>query len=314
MKYSLIESPDTSEWDTLVTSSPQGNIFSDTRYLRALNAPFTCYLVKHYGETLAGVVVMENGDLMRVAPFPYTPYQGIMFSRSVSAQKNFKRVTREFRLTEYLIQVLSERYRNFSMVLSPAFEDLRAFLWHNYHKANSSRFTITNRYTATLDLSDFSLDNYLKNIRTVRRQEFKKTTAVITETEDTALFMNLYVKTFERQEIALHPQQLELINGIVTSALANSIGRLSMATTMDGVASMSLFVFDSHTAYYLFGANNPELRNSGESTALMIEGISTMAKLGLSKIDFVGVNSPNRGDYKLSFNSVLTPYFKVELD
>jgi hypothetical protein len=31
-------------------------------------------------------------------------------------------------------------------------------------------------------------------------------------------------------------------------------------------------------------------------------------------LDFVGVNSPQRGDFKLSFNPELVPYFEVHLD
>ena len=109
MDYILIPSPDKTEWNALVSTSPQGSIFSDTRYLKALNAPYTCYLVKaSHGETLAGVVVMENNISMSVEPLPYTPYQGILFSRAVSILSGHKRVTREFRLTEYLIQALSE--------------------------------------------------------------------------------------------------------------------------------------------------------------------------------------------------------------
>jgi len=315
MDYILITTPDENEWNALVATSPQGTIFSDTNFLGATNVPYTCYLVKaQHGETLAGVVVMEDGDSMHVAPCAYAPYHGILFSHSVSVRPSLKRVTSEFRLTEYLIHALYGIYGNFSMALSPNFTDLRPFLWHNYDETNLPRFVISNRYTATLDLSDFSLDNYLKNIRKVRRQEFKKTTAEITETKDLALFLDLYVKTFERQDIVVSQQQLELVTGIVTSALANRFGRLSMATTTEGVASMSLFVYDSHSAYYLMGVNNPEIRKGGASTALMIDNICAMAKLGLSKLDFVGVNSPNRGDYKLSFSPVLKPYYEVHLD
>ena len=314
MDYILIKTPTECEWNELVASSPQGNIFSDARFLRALKTPYTCYLVKAlHGETLAGAVIMENGTSMCDAPFNYTLYQGILFSRSVSEQRSIKRLTSEFRLTEYFIQILYKQYGNFSMAFSPAYTDLRPFLWHNFHEAHLPHFSISNRYTATLDVSDFRLDSYLKNIRTVRRQEFKKTTAEVSETKDLTLFLDLYVKTFERQGIVISPKQLELVSGLVSSALENHFGRLSMATTIDGVASMSLFVFDSHSGYYLFGANDPKFRKSGASTALMIDNISAMAELGLSKIDFGGANSPNRGDFKLSFNSVLTPYYEVQL-
>lgn len=315
MDYILTTKPVESEWNALVRTSLQGNIFSDSRYLSALDAPHTCYLVKApHGELLAGVVVMENRGAMHAAPFPFTPYQGILFSHSVSMQSNQKRVTSEFRLTEFIIEVLCERYSNFSMALSPSFSDLRPFLWHNYHEANAPRFSISNRYTAVLKLRDFRVEDYLKTIRAVRRQEFKKTTAEITETKDSQLFLDLYIKTFERQGIVITSQQLELVSRIVKSALENNFGRLSLVKSVDGVASMSLFIYDSRSAYYLFGANNPELRNSGASTALMIDNISTMAKMGLPKLDFVGVNSPNRGDYKLSFGSELIPYYEVQLD
>lgn len=316
MEYILTSEPNENEWNELVTTSPQGSLFSQTNYLSALiNTTYTCYLVKaRHGETLAGLVVIEDNGLMHMAPCRYCAYHGILFSRSVSMLRDIKRVTREFRLTEFLIEALCERYGNFSMAFSPSFKDLRPFQWYNYHENNSPRFAIINRYTATLDLSNFKLESYLKNIRTVRRQEFKKLTAKITETKDLALFLDLYIKTFEKHQITLSPQHLKLVNGIVTSALANGFGRLSMTKTTEGVASMALFVYDSKCAYYLFGANNPEIRNSGASTALIIDNICFMAKLGIKRLDFLGVNSPNRGDYKLSFNSVLTPYYEVHLD
>ena len=315
MQYKLLSNPDENEWNEFVDSSPQGNIFSDIRFLTALNAKYTRYFVKaQHGEILAGVVIIEDNCSMHEAPCMFAAYQGILFSRAVSILSGHKRVTREFRLTEYLIQALSEYYGNFNMSLSPTFRDLRPFLWYNYHETDLPHFAINNRFTATIKLNDFQLEDYLKSIRTVRRQEFKKSTAKISETKDLELFLDLYVKTFKRQNIVVDSQDIELVNRIITSGLKNDFGRLSMAVTDDGVASMSFFVYDSNCAYYLLGANNPEFRNSGASTALMIDNICFMAKLGLNKLDFIGVNSPNRGDYKLSFNSVLTPFFEVKLD
>jgi hypothetical protein len=316
MGFVLTIANDDSEWDALVAASPQGSVFSGSHYLRALSSPCTRFAVRTpHGEALAGAAVMENEGApgMATAPFPFTPYQGILFGKTVAAQPRHKRVTSEFRVTEFIIESLIERYGNFNMALSPAFDDLRPFLWHNYHESDALRFTVRNRYTAMLDLSGFQIESYLKSIRAVRRQEFNKSTAEIADTVDVALFLDLYVKTFERQDIAVSEQQQALVRSIVVSALAHGYGRLSMASTADGVASMSLFIHDKRCAHYLFGANDPELRSSGASTALMVDNIRSMAERGIAKLDFVGANSPNRGDFKLSFNPALMPYNEVQL-
>ena len=69
----------------------------------------------------------------------------------------------------------------------------------------------------------------------------------------------------------------------------------------------------STIGYYQFGANDPDYRSSGASAHLMFETICMLAKRGIELIDFVGVNSPSRGDYKLSFNPTLKPYYVVSL-
>jgi len=317
MGFMLSIANDDSEWDALVNTSPQGSIFLNSSYLRSLGVPFNRFLVRRpHGEVLGGFAVMEDEKMhaMHDAPFPFAPYQGIMFSSIVVSQPTHKRVVTEFRLTEFIIHGLIERYGDFKMALSPSFNDLRPFLWHNFHKPEAPHFIIRNRYTAILDLSGWEKENYLRSIRAVRRQEFKKSSAEIIESTDIEQFISLYTKTFGRQGIAVSDVKLALIRRISNSALSNGYGRLSMASTEHGVASMALFVYDNRCAYYLFGANDPELRYTWGSIKLMVDNIGAMAKRGLTQLDFIGVNSPNRGDFKLSFNPELTPYHEVTLE
>lgn len=316
MEFNLTISGDDAEWDGLVAASPQGTIFSQSRYLRALGTPFKCYLVRGAGgEVLAGVPVLETPDAqgMLPAPFHYSPYQGIAFAASLGRLSRHKRTTAEYRLTEFIIQSLLGVYRNFSLSLSPQFKDLRPFLWHNYGEAGLPQFKIKHRYTALLDLADFQLEAYLMSIRTCRRQEYRKSPAVIAETDNLPLFLELYRKTFARQEIIVTPDQLDLVRRITSAALSQGFGRLTMAQVGDQVASMALFIHDGRTAHYHFSANDPEQRNAEASTKLMVESIQTMAARGVSTLDFVGVNSPNRGDFKISFNPRLEAYYEVEL-
>jgi lipid II:glycine glycyltransferase (peptidoglycan interpeptide bridge formation enzyme) len=77
------------------------------------------------------------------------------------------------------------------------------------------------------------------------------------------------------------------------------------------VASALLFLHDTRTAYYLIGANDPAFRKTGSGAFLMAEVIGHYRQAGQQFVDFVGVNSPNRGDFKTSFGARPVPYFEV---
>jgi len=301
-------------WDALVNESPQGHVFSSCAFLESLGAPYTCYVVTSpQGEVLAGAVIMQDGNQMARAPFAFTPHQGILFAKSISSLGQQKRLTAEFRITTFFIQSLLNFFSNFSMALSPYFKDLRPFQWHNYGKNDFPQFEIRQRYTGHVSLIDFEINKFLSTVRTVRRQEYRKTLAVIEPSHDLKSFLKLYQQTFDRQGIAMTGQTLSLVESICSKALENGYGHLSGAQVDGQAASMAFFVTDSKCAYYLFGANDPDLRDANASSKLLIDNIATFAAKGIGKFDFVGVNSPQRGDFKLSFNAELISYQEVNL-
>jgi hypothetical protein len=262
---------------------------------------------------LAGAAVMGEGSCMAQAPYVFTPHQGIMFARRVSELAHQKRLTTEFRITEFLVDALLSLYSNFSMSFSPFFNDLRPFLWHNHGHDGQPKFAVRNRYTAHLSLVDFELCRYLAGVRTARRQEFKKNTAVVRQSDDLDLFLRLYRQTFERQGISVDAQTLGTVRSICSMALNECYGNLSCAQVDGRTASMAFFLKDSDFAYYLFGASDPDMRDANASSKLLIDTIASFAQQGIKNFDFVGVNSPQRGDYKLSFNATLVPYHEVHL-
>ena len=127
--------------------------------------------------------------------------------------------------------------------------------------------------------------------------------------------MQLYSKTFERQKIILNSEDLAMIEVMISSALNNGYGELTTAKSNEGeVVAGTVFLHDLNCAYYAFGATKTEFRNSGASTFLMLHCIENLYKKGFLKIDMVGVNSPNRGDYKTSFNAELEYYFHINYE
>lgn len=314
MEYSLTITRDMIEWDSIAKNSPQGTIFSESRHLKSLNHPHTCYLVKtKNNEVLAGIVVMESGDSMYKSPFPFTPYQGILFAKKISDLPLQKRITKEFKITKFIIEKLIEIYKNFSTTLSPEFSDLRPFLWHNHHHPLGHNFNVNLRYTAHLNIANIEFSSYLKNIRGVRRQEFKKSKAIIKQSHDVEELLSLYTRTFNRQNIKVEKNAIEMVKNICSSSIQGGYGHLTKALIDGKTASIFLFLYNPKCSHYLIGANNPDFRSSGASTHLMLHNINFFANMGMEKIDFVGVNSPNRGDYKTSFGAKLIQYFEVDL-
>ena len=178
------------------------------------------------------------------------------------------------------------------------------------------QFSITLRYTGILDLSTWnSFDQYLLNIRTVRRQEYNKSKSsnlILESSNDIDMLDQLHSKTFERQGIERNVEEVRLLRSITSSALAKGYGQLLVCKNAEGIAiSAIVFLYDSRCGYYMFAANDPEYRKTGCGTYLMLESIRQCKEKGLLKVDMVGINSPGRGDFKTSFNAVPVPYFIV---
>lgn len=309
-RLELAEAADDAAWDAFVAASPQGTVFSSSAFLRSLGAPFRRFVVHGGGAALAQVALVEDaaGGAIR---YPFTPYQGILFAPVGDALPR-QRVLDEFRLTEFIVAELTQRYRTLEMALSWAFTDLRPFLWHNYGMAGAPQFRTAPRYTALLDLSAIDDRDFAADARACRRQELKKASALaIDDAPAIQDFLQLYGRTFARQDIALEEDRIALVRSITEAALAQGYGRLSACSTAQGPAAMALFLYDRHRAYYLFAANEPAQRNTGASTRLMFDNILEAKRRGLRELDFVGVNSPARGDFKLSFNPRLALYFDV---
>ena len=313
MKVSVLELAETTDlaaWDAWVEQSPQGTVFCKSTFLQSLNARFRLFAVMANTQVVALLPLLED-DAGQVVRYPFTPYQGILFLPRTSTSPH-RRVVDEFRITEFLINELTARYQRIDLALSWQFADLRPFLWHNHGVADAPHFVVQPRYTALLDLRSLDTSSYLHSVRACRRQELRKAGKLqVSEHTDLDAFSLLYASTFSRQGINVDAQRLQLVRSIANSAIRNGYGRLSACTTADGIGAMNLFVYDGKRAYYLFAANDPALRNTGASTRLMFDSILEAKQRGLDELDFVGVNSPARGDFKLSFNARLQLYFEL---
>ncbi len=313
MSLSLTLCTTPSVWDAFVASSPQGNIFCRTAFLDALDVEYDLLFVEENGRPRLGAVVLKrNGQ-----PIPALyPYQGILFDGSSRSMPRHRLVKWTLEVTEFILAEMEHRYNRISFRLHHGLEDLRSFQWFHYHEPELGQFKLDLYYTGLIDLTaspDF--ETYLTTIRTTRRYEYRKGLReglTIETSQDIDTLENLYRLTFERQEIKLDTNVVQLVRAITTAAISQGFGELLLCRNATGeAASATLFLHDEHCGYYLIGANHPDYRNTWSGTFLVLENIGRCQTRGLKWVDVCGINSPNRGDFKTSLNAVPVPYFVV---
>ncbi len=320
MSFALTRWADEKTWNDFVATSPSGSIFCHTEILKALGTPFELWGVTDGAEPLLAVpLLFERGTQCPiVAPHAFTTYQGPLFSAAIHALPAHSRYPLQLQLLEFLIEALTAKYPRVSLCLHPAVHDIRAFTWWRYHAPPQEHFVMTPRYTGLLDLTAFATHaEYVASIRKVRRYEARHAvredcTIVQGTMAHQDIVRALYTDTFARQEIVVALQHLQWLDRLLHFALVDGHGELLLCTNPTGdFLAATLFLYDRTTAYYLLAANNTDFRKSGASTLLLLELIDRARARGMRSVDFIGVNSPTRGDFKIGFNAVPTVYYVV---
>jgi hypothetical protein len=314
--YQIARLDDDGAWDDFVRRSPQGTPFMLSAMLAACAEKVERWALSDGERVLAVAPVFFDGGGKPCPPPAFMFYQGLLLEPAGDTVGH-SGVTRRFRIVEAFLRLLAERHGRLEFHQHWSFEDLRPFQWLNYHEPGRGQFEIRLMYTGVLDLGaarDF--DSYLRDVRTLRRREFRRAEATCRyeATADIEGLIDLHDRTYARQGITLAPDLRDLRRRIVAAGLRAGFGRLTQAVTPDGVASMIYFLYLGGTAYYLFGANDPDRRDSGASTGLMLHLIQDAFARGLERVDFCGINSPTRGDYKVSFGGLPRPYFMTRFE
>ena len=318
-----LERVDTNDaWDAFVENSPQGSIFSLSCYLSPLRRKAgTWYCLKNE-EIKAAVAVMENDDGRVCSLHDLVIYNGIMFAPNDPKQNIAQSQSDQFTVTSFVVQELAKRYQRMGISTAPAFRDIRPFLWHN-HGTDGPKFTPDVRYTSLLTLhsqeaaSDPQENPIYASASKSRRQEIRyglKKKVVTTKRFDPDLFTHFYEKTFQRQDLAVPKEDLRELEDLIKNL--HQHGRAVMYVTCDSTGSpgsIAIFGTDSKRGYYLYGANDPDFRDAQTGTMVLWDALQDLSRAGVKEVDFEGINSPQRGYFKLSFGGSITPYFHVSL-
>ncbi len=319
MGLSLEECDNDMAWDAFVNRSPHGTVFALTGFLQSSAFTYHRWWVRDGRGTPLAALLMPLGKDKRPPKHlvPFSMYQGVMLASELLVTPAHRRISECMAVLNYLIEALTTRYPYFHWCLPTRFEDMRPFQWHNHHQPKAGTFSLDLRYTGCIDLRDqATINDFLAKIRPTRRWEYRRaardgvTAELCTEIE---LLIELYERTFKRQGQVVATENIAHLRALANWALADGFGEIIIARTAEGVpASATLFLRDAHRAYYLIGANDPAFRSSHSGVFAFVESIRRCFDLGDQEVDVCGINSPNRGDFKISFNAKPSPYFEVD--
>ncbi len=310
------------EYDFIVDKSPQGNIFCSTKFLNSIKADYQLWNVKQGNEIKAVICFTVSKDNQNIILNDLVIYSGIIFNLDENRLKTKKR-SDEFKITEFIINNITKKYKKIEFQLSPFFKDIRPFQWYNYGKNKKKKFQVDIKYTSHLDFNDQNLNDFdntklYKSMETVRRYDYRsalKSRGIIKESKDPSKFIKFYTRLMQNQKIKLTQKKKNHLFESISRILKNKTGNFFYVYNKNNsVLYALLYLKDKRKGYYFLGAGNSVNKTSWQSTFGHCEIFRFMQKkFDINFIDLEGVNSPKRGWFKLSLGGNLVPYFKVKI-
>ncbi|HBC87156.1 MAG TPA: hypothetical protein DCZ94_09400 [Lentisphaeria bacterium] len=287
------------DWDNFVDSSPQGTIFNKSIFLECYGKPVRYISVLKGNEILGAMAYVESENGIEINPFQM--YSGYIF-KDHSDLKEYRRNEICFYTAEAVSSYLFEKYEEIAFLNHWSVSDLRPFLWHNYHCRENGYYHIAPYYTSLLEVENpEDLSNYCKGRKHSLSKGMRANCTTVESTE-IGVLDELHTKTFGRQGIIKSEHEQKYLLTICSNLMKAGSAKLFITRVGDKHASASLFLIDRFRVYYLFGATDPEYRNSESGTKNMYDSFCMLKGLiNFKEVDFVGINSPARGTFKLSF-------------
>ena len=177
------------------------------------------------------------------------------------------------------------------------------FYWQGFSQTTCYSYVIEN-----LQDLDLVWNGFQPNIR----QEIRKASKQVVVRTDLDLdrFLDINSLTFDRQGKKL-PYSRELVQRLDHACVEHKSRQIFFAEDAQGQIHAAIYlIWDRHSAYYLMGGGDPQLRTSGATSLLMWEAIKFAATV-TQKFDFEGSMIEPIERFVRSFGGCQIPYFKV---
>jgi len=299
------------DWDIFVDKSPQGTIFNKSCFLESYNQPVRYLKCTSGDQDLAGFAFVETPE--GIKSMPYQTFNGIIF-RDLSDLKQYRRNETIFSVLQSFAEYLFHCYREVEFENHWDIIDMRPFDWLNYHEREKGYYRVIIRYTSHRDIS--MPDNTAGYAR-IRKRDLKKciesTNCKTKESDDIELLNRFHDMTFDRQGIKKTEAQTKALINICKNLIHAKAGKLLVTNVNEEPAIASFFIYDRLRAYHLFVGTNLRFRDLGVGTKNLYDSCCYLNDaLNIKELDMVGINSPLRGGYKLTYGGKIVPYYGIK--
>ena len=311
---------DDAAWDALVQRSAQGTLFASAAFLQATGSPHQRWAVVQGQAIKAALLLPTSADGRSVVADDLIIHAGPMFALDPKRQA-VKRQHDEFEISAFVAAELARRFERIELPLAPQLADMRPFLWHEYHGAKAQQYRLDLRYTSYVDIHSLArvepeqaeATACFEAMETVRRysvREARKKGGSVRVVKDSTALIGYYRELMQAQGEQAPEAKLAAMQRVMQGLIGIGHGALFHVHDADDTLLYCVFYgWDQHRAYYLYGAGHPERSTPWQGTLAHWFAFGHLAREhGVTQVDLEGVNSPQRGWFKLGFGGSLQPY------
>lgn len=269
------------------------------------------------GEAEWDAVLVRKGQEVHAAlPFRHRSVRGfVVLSQPALTQflgpwlrdtgaKKANDYSRQKELMTELIQALPD-HAHYVQNWSPAVTNWLPFYWKDFSQTTAYTYVLKD-LTNTEAIWAQLRENIRREIRRAQNR------AGISVDADAPLedFLKLNALTFARQDKA-RPYTEDYVRRLDAACTERNCRRIFVGRDQEGrLHSAAYVVWDAHSAYYLMGGGDPELRNSGAMSLCMWEAIRFASGV-TERFDFEGSMIEPIERFFRSFGAEQVPYFHI---
>ncbi|KZY86898.1 methicillin resistance protein [Oleiphilus sp. HI0071] len=221
-----------------------------------------------------------------------------------STGKYAKQLAREKDVMQSLIQQLPA-YDSFRQNWSYTNQNWLPFYWKGFEQTTGYTYVLE-----SLDDLNSVFDGFQENIRREIRKAQGRVKITVKSDVPLEEFLALNQKTFARQDMQMANDR-SFVNSLVEACMKKQGVKWFVAyDEQERPHAGVLIVWDKHSAYYLMGGGDPELRNSGATSLCMWEAIK-FASTVTKRFDFEGSMIEPIERFFRGFGAMQKPYFQI---
>jgi len=299
----------------LWSRSDEASAFTHPDYLEQLVDEVEWWGVERSGEIVAAWPLLRAVAGGEIAPPPFCYYVGPMFSSALRHDNDYHRYWSLYtEILSTLIAAVISAHPRFKFSLPLGLTDVRVLQWWNFENPDSAGFSVTPRYTARIDLSDFpDEDTLYQSFARTRKRAVDRWAAspptVVNDisTERVIAWQESILRRGGGVASPTHQTGLRRLVELVESGAGSVIGLVPQEA--EDVAAAIILLDGPNESNGIFCAADESWRDKGLIAWVIWLSLLRTRSLNKRWFDFNGANSPGRSADKHFYGAKAELYF-----